>query len=542
MRPFKDCFAGLLASLRPLRFKLLLRVAIGLMQVGVSLTFVWCSKYVVDIATGQRQGRLAEAAVLFAGILLLQIVLRIAASYWEGYVVVGAQNDMRRRVFTRAMRSVWNGKERFHSGDATNRLEEDIRVVVDFLCVSVPAFFVTLCQFAAACVFLFMLSPRLGLILVFIMPMAVVGSRLFFRKMRAITGEIRAGDSRVQAQMQESLQHRMTVKAMGGTDRVLSEMDDTQNYVRSRTITRLNYSALSRTILQLGFTLGYASAFIWSVYGISEGKVTYGLMTAFLQLVGQVQRPIADISMQIPKFIRALSSEDRLLELSEQTQEESPEDIRLEGAPGVRLESLSFRYEGEPAPVFENLSFDFRPGTMTAVLGPTGSGKSTLIKVIMALLKPSSGSVSLYPPETASSEATRCNFMYVPQGNSLMSGTIRENLLLAKPDAGEEEITKALSLAAADFVKDLPLGIETVCAEVGAGLSEGQAQRIAIARALLRPGGVLVLDEATSALDADTEDRLLKRLAAEFRGSKTIICITHRPAATQYADYTLNMA
>lgn len=542
MRPFRDCFRALLETARPLRWKLLLSGLLGLLQVAASLAFVWCSKNAVDIATGESGASLLNGVALFAGVLLLQIAFRTASSYWEGYIVVNAQNDNRAKVFAKVMKSIWQGKERFHSGDTVNRLEEDIRVVVDFVCVSMPALLVTVCQFIAAAVFLFTLSPRLGWILIFIMPAAVVGSRLFFRKMRALTGEIRQGDSRVQAHMQENIQHRLVVRTMGSTGDVIDRMDDIQEEVLSKTVTRLNYSAVSRTIMQLGFALGYAAAFIWSVYGISKGTVTYGLMTAFLQLVGQVQRPVADITRQIPAFIRALSSEDRLMEISGQIQEEEAPDVHLEGAPGVRLEGLSFTYEGSSEPVFGNLGFDFRPGSMTVILGPTGIGKSTLAKVVMNILKPTGGSVTLYDPETPSGPGTLCNFMYVPQGNSLMSGTVRQNLMLAAPSATEDDLRRVLELSCASFVYELPDGLETACAEVGAGLSEGQAQRIAIARALLRPGGILILDEATSALDAATEQELLENLAREYHGTKTILCITHRPAAADYADAVLRMA
>lgn len=542
MKSFRECLRGLFVTLRPLRWKVLLSAFLGILQVAVSLLFVWTSKRAVDIATGELSASLSGGLVLFAAVLLVQILLRTATRYWEGYLIVNAQNDTRARIFERVMRSIWRGKERFHSGDTINRLEEDIRVVVDFLCVSLPAVVVTICQFAAAGIFLFSLSAQLGWILIFIMPAAVLGSRLFFKKMRSLTNQIRGGDSKVQAHMQENIQHRMVVRTMGSTDEVLERLDGIQDEVRDKTLTRLGYSAFSRTVMQFGFTLGYAAAFIWSVYGLSKGTVTYGLMTAFLQLVGQVQRPIADLTLQVPKFIHALSSEDRLLELSEQIQEEKATPIRLNGAPGIRLNNVSFTYEDGTRPIINNLSFDFKPGTTTAILGPTGTGKSTLIRLIMNLLQPNSGSITLYEPATVSSAATLCNFMYVPQGNSLMSGTIRENLMLANPSANEADIRKVLSLANANFVYDLPSGLDTLCAEVGAGLSEGQAQRIAIARALLRPGGILVLDEATSALDAETERLLLEALSKEYKGKKTILCITHRSAATDYADFTLRLA
>ena len=540
MRPFRECWRALVHTMRPIRGRLALLCALGLVQVGASLSFVWCSKRTVDIATGHLDAPLANAIAILVGVMLLQVAVRVAYNYCEGLLEVGTRNSVRASVFAKVMRSVWNGRDAFHSGDAVNRLEEDIRVVIDFVVSTLPQIVVTLCQFIAATIFLFSLSADLGWILLFIMPVAVLGSRLFFRKMRAITMDIRDADSRVQAHLQENIQRRIVVRSLGSTESVLDRLDDIQDEVKQKTVSRLNYSVMARAFMQLGFMGGYAAAFIWSVKGLHDHTVTYGLMTAFLQLVGQVQRPVSDIARQIPAFIRALSSEDRLLSLTGLEQEKGKGDVFLKGAPGIRLEDLSFSYEPE-APVLSHLDFDFKPGSFTAITGQTGEGKSTLIKLIMALLKPSAGKILLYDPEVAVSVDTICNFMYVPQGNSLMSGTVRQNLLLAKPDATDAELLEVLHIAQADFVMEMPLGLDTVCAEVGAGLSEGQAQRIAIARALLRPGGVLILDEATSALDAATEDALLAGIAARFAGSKTILCITHRPAATKYAGGILHL-
>lgn len=526
---------------RPLRGRLALSALLGLAIVAASLGFVWISKRVIDSATGVSGIPLDRNITIMAAIMLAQVLLRVAFAYQQGKLVLHASNSNRASVFEKVMRSSWSGMERFHSGDVLNRLEEDVRVTVEFVCVSFVDCVITLTQLVAATVFLFMLSSSLGWILVFIMPVAVVGSRLFFRKMRQLTGEIRAVDSSVQSHMQENFQHRVVVKTLGAVGKVLSRLGFLQDDLERKTVRRLGYGAVSRGFLSLGFSAGYAVAFFWGAYGISKGTVTYGLMVAFLQLVGQIQRPVADIARHIPAFIRALSSEERLMELCELDQETENGDVAIEGAPGVRVENLTFRYEGKSEPVFKDLSFDFKPGEMTAILGSTGAGKSTLVRVIMALLKPESGRVVLYDPEVESSPDTRCNFMYVPQGNSLMSGTIRENLLLAKADASDEELRVALESAAADFVFSLEKGLDTSCAEIGAGLSEGQAQRIAIARALLRPGGILVLDEATSALDADTELELLTRLNRRCNGTKTIICITHRPAATSFADAVLKL-
>lgn len=530
-------------AMRPLLGKITVSFILGILTVALSMSFVWISKRVTDIATGAIDQELMPKVWILLGIMLLQVIISIASRYWEGYTVVKAQNSRRAEVFEKAMKSTWNGKEKFHSGDAVNRLEEDVRVSTDFICVSVPGIFITIFQLVAASVFLFFLSPRLAWILLFIMPVAVLGSKLFFRKLRELTGRIRSADGMIQGHMQENLQHRVLVKTLGCTGAVLERLGGMQGEVKDLTITRLNYNAVSRGFMKLGFSAGYALVFLWGVFGLKNGTVSYGMMVAFLQLVGQVQRPVAAIALQIPAYIRALSSEERLLDLSAMAQEDESITEVLPGAPGILCDNITFTYEGGAAPVLSNLSFDFKPGTMTVILGPTGAGKSTLIRIILALLQPSGGKVSLYTTDRSieASVATRPNFMYVPQGNSLMSGTIRGNLLLADGNATEEQMKEALHLAAADFVMDLPDGLDSSCAEVGSGLSEGQAQRIAIARALLRPGGILILDEATSALDADTEQELLTRLAKRFHGSKTIICITHRPAATTYADAVLKI-
>lgn len=549
MKDFGPCLKGVWRLLRTVRWKVLLSAFLQTVAAAASLAFVWFSKRVVDIATGQLDAPLGLAIWLLVGIMVLQVLMRIFVKYYEGRITILAKNRIRSDVFEKALRSTWTGKDKFHSADMANRMEEDIRVITEFICCDIPTAFVTVLQLIAAVVMLFVFSSSLAWILIWIMPVAVVGARLYFRRMRALTTEIRTIDGRINGHLQETLQHRVLVKTLGSVGASEEELEALQEQERSRTVSRLGYSALSRGFMSVGFSAGYIVAFIWGVLGLKDGSVTYGLMVAFLQMVGQVQRPVANLALYIPAFIKSLSSEERLLEIGELPQEGEYEDILVEGAPGVRLTDVTFSYEGRPEPVLSGLSFDFLPGKMTVITGPTGEGKSTLAQLLLALLVPSSGRLELYGATMGSSDsdrasvpvspATRCNFMYVPQGNSLLSGSVRANLLLARPSATDEELREALHLAAADFVLELPDGLDTPCAEIGRGLSEGQAQRIAIARALLRPGGILILDEATSALDPATEQLVLSRIKERFGQSKTIICITHRPAASQLADLHL---
>ena len=548
MKEFKTCMKGLIRMSAPMKSPIFLSVVLGAARIAASLFYVWICKRLIDVATGNADGELLLYVALMFTVMLIQLLLGTASQWWEGKIVTRNQNETRAKVFSHVLRSEWNGREGFHSGDMVNRLEEDIRVVTDLVCTRIPNVIITLTQLTAACIFLFALSPSLMWVLLILMPVAIVGSRMFFKTIRALTAHIRARDSEVQGYMQENLQCRILVKTLGSAEKVMEKKYWLQTDVMDHTIKRLNYNAIARGFMRLGFMAGYAAAFLWGVFGIKDGSVTYGMMTAFLQLVSQIQNPMVNLSHHIPAFIHGLTSIERIMELEELPLEDDGPEVLLDGAPGIRVDNISFRYEdaadiGRDA-VFKNFSYDFRPGSVTSVVGETGAGKSSLFRIILGLLKPSEGSVSLYTEDGRSLPAgasARCNFLYVPQGNSLMSGTIRDNLLFANPSATEQQMKAALHTAVADFVFELPQGLDTVCSEKGSGLSEGQAQRIAIARALLHTGGILILDEATSALDVQTEKILLERISSALRGTKTIIWITHREAIAGISDNVLRI-
>jgi len=524
---------------KPVRWRMGVSILIGTVRIAASLSFVATSKLLVDIATHHSSHSLEAAIWQFAAILLVQVASIVLAGWWDSFSLIKSQNQLRISLFSHVMHSRWDGRERFLSGDTVNRLEEDIRVVSDLLCDRIPAFTVTLLQLTAASVYLLMLAPNLLWLLVVLMFAAVGGSRMFFRQLRRLMAAIRARESELQQHMQESLQHRVLVLTLTNLERVLEKFGWLQQDIEHNTRKRLNYNAVARGLMFLGFQVGHAIAFLWGVFGILAGTVTYGTMTAFMQLVSQVQRPIAELGRQIPAFIQAITSIERLMELQELEQEPHTQPILLSGAPKVQVQDVTYTYPGSPAPVLQHFSCSFPAGSFTVIAGHTGAGKSTLIRLILGLLSPQEGQI-LIGDQTAGA-ALRGNFMYIPQGNSLLSGTIRSNLLLAAPQASEKELMTALQTAQASFVMHLPQGLDTPCGEVGSGLSEGQCQRIAIARALLRPGGVLILDESTSSLDADTEQQLLENLHKLYHGKKTILFISHRPAAMQYADQLLSL-
>lgn len=512
---------------------------------GCSIGFVFVSKALVDTAVAILGGSSVELGLLFwalcmCGIILVRIFLNAIRSYLQTSAEVGVTNRLRIRLFDSLLHLKDQGTERYHSGDMLNRLQEDVKLVSGAFAVSVPDAFGAGLHFLAAFVYLVILEPRLGLVILVVVPSCVLAGKFIGRRMRNLTHDIRRTSAKVQSHMQESVQHAVILQTMEYSDNSSSVLENLQNELYGNEVRRVRFTVFSRIFLALAFQAGHATAFLWGVWGISTGVVTYGMMTAFLQLVGQIQRPLAEMTNRIPSIIHATASIDRLDEIEALPTEYVEEPVFLDGPLGIRLADVDFSYP--EVQVLKDFSHDFIPGSRTAVVGPTGVGKTTLIRLLLSLLKPSNGSVSIYSSASSVpvSSSTRCNLVYVPQGNSLFSGTIRENLQIGNPDATEEQMCEALRTAAADFVFDLPSGLDTQCFEAGAGLSEGQAQRIAVARALLRPGSILLLDEFSSALDADTENLLMERLTASLP-SHTMIFITHREKIIDYCDSILRL-
>lgn len=524
------------------RKPILLSMLCGMFRMAVSLAFVWLCKYVIDVATHQTAGSLSHGICLMVGCILLQLSLSAVSSRLYASTDVSLSNRMRSGLLTHLLKSRWNGRELFHSGDMLNRMEGDVSVVVRMMIGLFPSVGIVLSQLVGAAAFLLILDRRMAVVILLIMPVALVFSKLYMMKMRKITREIRETDSRVQSHMQENLQHRTLIAALERTPMILNTMDSLQLGLKRLVMQRNSYSVFSSVLVQAGFAFGYVVAFSWCVYGLNKGTVTFGMLTAFMQLVAQVQRPVVDLSKMVPSFINGLTSVERLNELYSLPLEEQGAPVQLAGPVGIRLEHVTFRYPGSEREVLHDFSHDFAPGSLTAVLGETGSGKSTLLRLLLALLQPAEGRILLYAgrEERTASPLTRGNFIYVPQGNTLVSGSLRHNLQLGNPEATDEQMYVALHTAAADFVADLSEGLDTPCGEKGEGLSEGQAQRIAIARGLLRSGSIILLDEPTSALDAETTRLLLQRLTEKV-GSKTLILITHQEQTARLCSHTVRL-
>ncbi len=525
-----------------------LNAMLGLAGVALSLLQVWAVQHAIDVASHTVEGNLIWAVVLMGVLILCDFAISISAIWVRNILGIKAQNRMQQRMLDRILRSEWHGRERLHSGDVINRLEHDVGAVVGFLTETIPSTISTLALFLGAFFYLFSMDKLLSVVIIVMLPIFILVSKFYVRQMRRLTRQVRDSDSKVQSVLQETVQNRVLIKTLESDSLMVDKLEDTQSTLRHHVVQRTKFSVFSNLILNFGFALGYLVAFLWSALRMYNHTLTFGGMTAFLQLVGKIQGPARGLTKLVPAFVSVFTAAERLMELEEDPLEEQGDPIALEAPCGIRLNNISYSYPLEPtkegtqqSKVISGLSFDFPPRSCTAILGETGAGKTTLIRMILALLRPQSGSIELYNGKEIRelSPRMRCNFVYVPQGNTLMSGTIRENLSLGNTEASDEDMESALRMACADFVFQLPEGIDSSCSESGGGLSEGQAQRISIARALLRSGSVMLFDEATSALDPDTERQLLKNILAN--SNKTIIFITHRPAVVDYCDQTLRL-
>lgn len=528
-------------ALRGNRLQATVNATIGLVEVALSLMQVWAVKHAIDIASGVVSGNIYWAVALMALLILLEFSQRVLAIWIRNVLGVKAQNRMQRQLIDRLLRSKWHGRDELHSGDVLNRLELDVQSVVTFITETLPSVLSTVAMLAGAFFYLYSMDAWLSLVTVGIVPIFAALSKLYVRQMRHYTRLVRSADSSVQTAMQETLQHRLIVKTMETIDMMVGRIAEQQQKLQNAVRRRTRFTIFSSLMLNFGFALGYLIAFAWAAVRMAADTLSFGGMTAFLQLVNRIQTPARDLTKLIPACANVFTAAERLMELDNEEPEEQGEPIMMQSPCGIRLDNVSYAYDGSDHFVIENLSYVFRPGSCTAILGETGTGKTTLARLLLSIVRPNEGSIKIYDDEHEEelSPRLRCNMVYVPQGNTLLSGTIRENLLQGSPTATDAQMEEALRQSCAEFVLESEHGLDTPCTELGGGLSEGQAQRIAIARALLRNRAIMLLDEATSALDPATERRLLDQILRDNR--HTIVFITHRKAVLEYCTDVLKL-
>ena len=517
-----------------IRWNSAIRIATGVAQVSLGLTMVWLSRHFIDktIRTGSTDDILCMITLLvitgLGGVLLRQI------GYWLSTTAnIRQTNVLRLRIFSCLFRRQLYSEQNLHSGDVTSRLSKDIESVSTICTDTLPQMAITMIQLSGAFLLMRWFDERLAWALLLLTPLALIFGKLIARKLRQMTLDIRQDESRIQMQVQEGMEYNFVLRSLGSEQWVTDRLGSMQQQLHNNVVKRLRFTVIARFVIGCAFSLGYLLAFVWGGIGLRNGTITFGVMTSFLQLVGMIQHPILQLLNMVPGLIHCTASIDRLreLETASTANEVSLAEPTINGhaEESIRFNDVSFRYAKGDRMILEHVTHEFKPGSKTAIMGETGIGKTTLFRLLLGFIQPTSGRVD--------SHGILC---FVPQGNTLMSGTIRYNLQLAKPDATDEELLNVLHIACADFVSELPEGLDTELGERGSGLSEGQSQRIAIARGLLRPGTILLLDEISSALDETTERELFERLFKSYP-DRTFLLITHRTLVAELCDEVIRL-
>ena len=540
--PIKQILPWLWKHHKVCRTQAILNVLIGLAQVGLGLLSVDAIRSLTDIATHSKEGSILWTAIALGVIYLLELLLHIASTWISAALGVKTQNTIQHFFFHRLLKGKWSGIEKYHSGDVLNRLFSDVNDIVHLMTEVLPTVIIVITQLLASFIYLYIMDSNLAIIVIIASPVFILFSRIYFKKMRRIVRTIKDSNSAIQSIIQESIIHKMLIKVLERESTMANRLEQRQNLLRKQIKSRAKFTILSKSLVNIGFTGAFLTALVFGLFQLQEGLITVGVLMAFTQLVSRIQRPMLDAARLLPVLVNSMTSCERLMELEKLPLEEEKEPVHLDGEIGIRFNNVSYAYPSNKHTVIDNFSHDFKPGSFTAILGETGTGKTTLIRLILALISPCEGNGEAYTSQESLqlSATLRNNFSYIPQGNTLFSGSIRENLLMGNPNATKNDMRQALHTAMADFVFELPDGLDTKCAEQGGGLSEGQAQRIAIARAILHPCKVLLLDEATSALDIETEKKLLENLKQHFKGS-TIIFVTHRLAVVDFTTDVIKM-
>lgn len=515
----------------------------GLVAAGLGLGVVALTRMAVEAACASDMRGLAISGAGLCAALLLRLVAAKCGQRLEAWSITNFSNRMRTRLFGLIMDCGRDEGRGLHSADVVSRLSADVGNVSSAVCSALPAAAVSVCSLAAAFAYLAALAPGVAVAVTLVMPLAMAAGKLTMRKSRRLTREIREEESGIYRLMQESASHRVLMSTLGYTAEAEAEFRRRQSRFFTLTMRRNDLSLISGGAVSFGFMAGYAVMFLYCAYGLADGTVTYATMTALLQLVAMVQRPAVELSGKVSPFVRANVAMERIDEIRGIYRRQAPPGAAPRSAGDeICLERVWFGY-GDGDYVLEDYTESIPAGKTTLVYGATGRGKTTLLKLLLGLQRPGRGEVRF--PRWVDPGSV----VYVPQGNSLLSGTILSNLLMGKPDAHDGEISEALRIAAAEFAYGLPEGLNAACGENGSGLSEGQAQRIAIARGLLRlmalkergaTHALILMDEPTSAIDAATERALCDRLMPYLRGH-TVVIITHKEIPGRYADKTIRL-
>ena len=523
------------------KWLIVIYIVIGLFATGLALAASLVTKNLINEVLGGKISAAAVALYVFlglSGIAVSALNRRLSAK-----ISLRVNNEIRADVFGKFISTTWEEVSAFHSGDLLNRINGDVSTVADSVIGWIPSVTIKSAQFIGAIAIICYYDAAMALLSLISIPAAALISSLLLRKMRSYGTKIREAGSELMSFFEESLQNIQTVKAFGLSQSLDGRLAQLQKIYYD---TSLEYNALSVKVTSGMSVLGLFVSYLcmgWCIFRLFTGAIDIGTMVLFIQLSSYLSSSISSLISSVPTVISATVSAGRIISVLNLPREEEDESLAAREiadfgeAPEIEFRDVSFGYKNG-GKVFSEVNLTVAPGEFAAFVGPSGGGKTTLLRLLLGLVKPQSGKTTLSAKgkTTEISSVTRRIFTYVPQEKAMFSGTVAEMLRLFSPEATDEEINAALKAACAyDFVAALPEGINTPLGERGAGFSEGQNQRLAIARAVLRKAPVLLLDEATSALDLETERRVLENITALCRG-KTLIVMTHRESVLPLCD------
>ena len=505
----------------------------ALTSVGIALV----TKRVFDVATGEITGSLFWAGIMLFAIIAAQVILSALQSFISAYANGKLIVSIRNYLFTTVCKKKYARLSEYHSGDLLNRFTSDTEVLVTSSVSIIPSVVSMATKIIAGIGTMLIMNPSLALIiLIFGVSVPAVG-RLINKRYKSLHKECQKTEGKARSFLQECFENIVVIKTFVSETPFIKRLDDYMDKNFRLKMKRTSISVMAHICLYSFFTLGYYAVLVWGAGGIAAGTLTYGTLMAFLQLISQLRAPLQNVSGIMPQYYSALASAERLMELENLPNERAPlSDTEMESLKKdfrtIEVNDISFSYGGEQ--ILSNCGFSAEKGHITAITGESGSGKSTIFKIMLGLYEPQSGNITVNGKIEVNT-SVRGLFSYVPQGNMVLSGTVRDNITLCNPEISEERLEKAARAAEIyDYISSLPDGFDTVLSERGAGLSEGQVQRISIARALLAEAPVLLLDEATSALDEQTETKVLTNI--KNMTGKTVLFITHRNTSLKVCD------
>ena len=519
---------------KPYRGALFLYFCLELLALGLSLLFIFYSKHAIDYAIAGSTTLMKQSIWL----AVCSVLGGQAASLYASWVNDRMRSKMlirlQQNVIDAQMRATWALVKNWHTGDIMVRVNTDCQEVVQMIGTSAVDAIITLFRLLSAFGFLWIMDPMLAVVILCISPL-VVFSKLYFKRLKRMNQELKGAESRLGNVVQENMRFRLMIRALGLQMVRWEKVTGSQEAIYDMKMRVLNFSTVSKGILRFTVNAGFLLTFIWGIFRLHAAEITFGTMSAFLQLVGRIQGPVLTLMGFVPTFIRFRTALERVDEMLVSDKEEEHAAEYVPAVERLVLEGVAFRYEDKE--VLDHFSAEFVRGKPTAVVGASGKGKTTLIRLLLSLLQPNRGALLLdvYGKQIPLKSAHRANFAYVPQGDKLFSGTILENLKGNDESISAERIREVLTTACALFVYDLPEGLETLVGESGYGLSEGQAQRIAVARALVQDRPIWLLDEVTSALDPSTGVELTERLI-EAGKDKILVFVTHDPVLMERCE------